>query len=393
MGEDKTAKSGMMRDTAETGSAASADMADLREVCRTIPHVRNLAKHYGISVSEMTGEMKRQGIIRFTRREDVDWSDLESKYREAGTMPALARMLGTTEKITYSELVRRGIQQRRPGHVKGQKKSEAWREASRQHWDDPEWREEQRQKWLERLPGMQAARLGGSPLEKLLHRALRKAGISFSTQKRLLDRYLADILVTQKPVVIEADGSMHLHADSRKRGAERDAALREAGYLVFRFGGKLIVNDPDGCIRKVVEEAGLVADTEPVFDIRNGMLGADNPRWSGGKQEWVCENCGKTFLSWPRGYGMPCRTCSKECQREWQKRTKASVTGRRSNGNRMHELWADPEWRARQVRRQREGRWGSRQMVAESGLDEPCDNAESQDLAGQRPRIARCWPA
>jgi very-short-patch-repair endonuclease len=356
MGEGSTVRASEMRDHVETGPAASADMADLREVCRTIPHVRNLAKHYGISVSEMTAEMKRQGIIRFTRREDVDWGDLESKYRQAGTMPALARMLGTTEKITYNELVARGVQQRRPGHVKGQKKSQAWREASRQHWDDPEWRGEQRQKWLERLPSMQAARLGGSPLEKFLHNALRKAGISFSTQQRILNRYLADILITQKPVVIEADGNMHLHAKSRERDAERDAGMRAAGYLVFRFAGKPITNDPDGCIRQVIEEAGLTPDVEPVFDIRNGMTGANNPRWSGGKQEWVCANCGKTFLSWKRGYGRAPTTCSRECQREWQERTKASTTNRRSNSDRMRELWADPEWRARQVQRQREGR-------------------------------------
>jgi very-short-patch-repair endonuclease len=353
-----TPKSG---DSVETGRGASVSMEDLREVCRTIPHVRNLAKHYGITVPEMTAELKRQAILRFTRREDVDWSDLEAKYQEAGTMPALARMLGTTERITYKELVSRGVQQRRPGHVKGQKKSEAWREASRQHWDDPEWREEQRQKWLERLPGMQAARLGGSPLEKHLHNALRKAGISFSTQQRILNRYLADILITQKPVVIEADGNMHLHAKSRISDAERDTAMRGAGYLVFRFTGKPICNDPDGCIRQVIEQAGLTPDADPVFDIRNGMTGANNPRWKGGKQEWVCENCDKTFLSWPRGYGKPCRTCSKECQREWQEKTRASVIGRDNSpmSIRMRELWADPEWRARQVQHQRDGRWGT----------------------------------
>jgi len=334
-------------------------MEDLREVCRTIPHVRNLAKHYGITVSEMTAEMKRQGIIRFTSREDVDWGDLEAKYQEAGTMPALARALGTTEKITYNELIRRGIQQRKPGHVKGQKKSESWREKSREHWDDPDWREEQRQKWLERLPGMQAARLGGSPLEKHLHNALRKAGISFSTQQRILNRYLADILITQKPVVIEADGNMHLHAKSRVRDAERDAAMREAGYIVFRFTGKPIVNDPDECIRQVIEQAGLTPDAEPVFDIRNGMTGANNPRWIGGKQEWVCEVCCEFFVSWKRGYGKAPKTCSKKCQGEWMRRQ-----------------WADPERAAQMQQRRRESR-EQRQMMVQSGLHEPREDMQS----------------
>ena len=356
---DNTEGTRKPRDSVETGRGASASMEDLREACRTIPHVRNLAKHYGITVPEMTAELKRQGILRFTRREDVDGSDLDRQYQEAGTMPALARMLGTTERITYRELVNRGIQQRRPGHVKGQKKSEAWREASREHWDDPEWREEQRQKWLERLPGMQAARLGGSPLEKFLHNALRKAGISFSTQQRILNRYLADILITQKPVVIEADGNMHLHAKSRIRDAERDRAMREAGYLVFRFTGKPIANDPDGCIRQVIEQAGLTSDAEPVFDIRNGMTGANNPRWKGGKQEWVCAVCGETFMSWKRGYGKTPTTCSKECQ-----------------GELIRRLWDDPEWAAQTQQRRRESR-ERKQMVVQSGLHEPREDMQS----------------
>lgn len=375
MDEDNTEGTRKPRDSVETERRASVGMEDLKEVCRTIPHVRNLAKHYGVTVPEMTAEMKRQGIIRFTRTEDVDWSDLEAKYQEAGNMPALARMLGTTERITYKELVQRGIQQRRPGHVKGQKKSEAWREASRKHWDDPEWREEQRQKWLERLPGMQASRNGGSPLEAYLHRALRKAGISFSTQRQLLGRYVADILVTQKPVVIEADGNMHLHAKARERDAQRDADMRAAGYEVYRFPGGEICRDADGCIRQVVETAGLAPDAEPEFDIRNGLMAEANPRWKGGKKEWTCEVCGKTFWSWPRGYGKPCRTCSRECQTEWQKRTGASVAtrGPRKDNRDLERA----EQRAAEIR----ARWAAedreRQMVIQSGLHEPREDVQS----------------
>ena len=326
-------------------------MDDLQEVCKTVPHIRDLAKHYGVSVSEMSAEMKRQGIIRFTRREDVNWDDLQAKYDAAGTMPALARMLGTTEKVTYNELVRRGIKLRPRGHLKGQKKSQAWRDASRKNWDDPAWREVQRQKWLERLPSMQAPSHGGSPLERHLHHALRRARISFSTQRRILDRYVADILITQKPVVIEADGNMHLHSAARARDAKRDAAMREAGYEVFRFHGKPIVNDPDACIRQVIEAAGLTPDANPVYDIRNGMRGANNPRWTGGKPLWTCEVCGVRFRAYLRG-GKPRRTCGRECNRIWQMRTRASVVNRRP--------------------------WGTaRQMMVQSGLHEPREDVQS----------------
>lgn len=255
------------------------------------------------------------------------------------------------------EFVRQGILIPPRGVAKGTPKSQAWREASAKHWEDPAWREQQRQKWLERVPTMNGPATN-SPLEKLLHHSLRKAGISFSTQRVLLGRYAVDILITQKPIVIEADGNTHLR--KKAQDAERDANLRAAGYEVYRFTGKPIVNDPDGCIRQVIEAEGLAADDDPVFDIRNGLAGADNPRWTGGKREWTCANCGETFRAWLRNGKEP-TTCSRECQVEWQRKSKASVKDRRSNGDRMRELWADPEWRARQLARQHEGRWENRQ--------------------------------
>jgi DNA-directed RNA polymerase subunit RPC12/RpoP len=68
----------------------------------------------------------------------------------------------------------------------------------------------------------------------------------------------------------------------------------------------------------VVEACGLLPDSEPVADIRNGRCGPENNRWKGGKPEWVCATCGKTFRAWLRS-GKPRVTCSRECQRQWQK--------------------------------------------------------------------------
>lgn len=266
--------------------------------------------------------------VETERRVSGYWRNLREDYERVGNLNKLARLYGRRNTLVRAELIRQGIPLKPRGHVKGQKKSETWRENSRKHWDDPAWREQQRKKWLERLPGMQAPPNGGSPLETFLHRALRKAGISFSTQRQLLGRYVADILITQKPVVIEADGNMHLHAKSRERDAQRDADMRAAGYEVYRFPGGVICQDADECIRSVIEAAGLTPDAEPVFDIRNGLMAEANPRWTGGKKEWTCENCGKQFWAWPRGYGKPCRTCSRECQTEWQKKTRASVANR-----------------------------------------------------------------
>lgn len=342
--------------------------------------MRKVAKLYGTGERDVKAELDRQGISR--TGQPVNWGNLRADYEELGTIIAVARRYRVRSTAVREEFVRQGIPIPPRGIAKGTKRSQAWREASAKHWDDPAWREQQRQKWLERLPTM-IGPAANSPLEKLLHRALRKAGISFSTQRVLLGRYCVDILITRKPVVIEADGNVHLR--QKDKDARRDADLRAAGYEVFRFTGKPISTDPDGCVRQVIEAAGLTPDEEPVYDIRNGMTGADNPKWTGGKLEWVCENCGNTFLSWKRGYGRAPRFCNRECQSEWQRTSKASVTGRRSNGDRMRELWADPEWRARQVQRQAEGRWPARQTVVQSELHEPSENVQSQ--------AEMTWPA
>ena len=318
------------------------------------------------------------GSVETGRGASVNWSTLREDYERLGNLTKVARLYHVRYEVVRDELIRQGVPIKPRGHVKGQKKSQAWRDASAKNWNDPAWREEQRKKWLERLPSMQAARNGGSPLEKYLHRALRKEGISFSTQRIILDRYVADILITQKPVVIEADGNMHLHAGARKRDAQRDMDMREAGYEVYRFHGKAICNDADGCIRQVIDAAGLTRDTEPVYDIRNGLMAEANPRWKGGKPEWTCAKCGKKFRAYRRSGGKAPRTCGRQCQGEWQAETRASVTGRRSNGDRMRELWADPEWRAEQERRIKGGRWGTRQMVVQSGLHEPREDVQSQ---------------
>ena len=311
------------------------------------------------------------------RRASGDWSKLREDYERLGTAKALQRLYGVRYYTIREEMERQGIPIKPRGHVKGQKKSEAWREASRKHWEDPEWREEQRKKWLDRLPSMQASRNGGSPLEIYLHRALRKEGISFSTQRQLLGRYVCDILVTQKPVVIEADGNMHLHVAARERDAQRDADMRAAGYEVYRFPGKLICTDADECIRQVIEAAGLVADAEPVYDIRNGLMAEANPRWAGGKQEWTCKNpsCGKVFLAWKRGYGKEPQCCSRDCQTEWQRITRASVATRgprRDSRNPEH-----AERRAAEIRERWAAENREHQMVVQSGLHEPREDVQS----------------
>jgi very-short-patch-repair endonuclease len=331
------------------------DWSHLLDDYQRLGSIRKVARLHHKRDSFVRAELVQRGLK--IGAAEPDWSNLAADYERLGSLTRLAKHYGVRFDAVRAELLRQGIPIKPRGHVKGQKKSQAWRDASARHWNDPLWRAQQRERWLERLPTMNGHQ-ANSPLERLLHRALRKAGISFSTQRRMLDRYVVDILIEQKPIIIEADGSMHLHARSRARDAVRDADFRAAGYQVFRFTGKLICNDPDGCIGEVIATCGLTSDTDPVYDVRNGMKGPDSPTWKGGKREWICQNpaCGKTFRAWKRGYGRTPQCCSRECQVEWQKATKASVANRRSNGNRMRELWADPQWRKRQVKLQQKGR-------------------------------------
>jgi very-short-patch-repair endonuclease len=298
-------------------------MSDLLEVCKTVHHTRDLARHYQVTVPEMVAEMKRQGVILHTRREDVAWGDLQAKYDAAGTMPALARMLRTTERITYRELTQQGIELRSPGHLKGQRKSDTWRAASAEHWEDPAWRDEQRQKWLRRLPAMRGTG-STSPLEELLHESLRKARISFATHQPILGRFIVDVLITQKPVIVEADGSSHLHRAAVRKDAERDAVTAAAGYQTVRIPYRRIADDPDGCVQRLILEAGLVPEDDPAFVISSDA------------------------------------------------EAKGALSRRR---------WADPERAAEHRRKmadgQRRRRERERQMMSQSGLHEPREDMQS----------------
>lgn len=293
--------------------------------------------------------------VETTRAGSVDWSQLREDYERIGNLTRLARHYGVRYYTVRAELERQGIPIKPRGHVKGQKKSQAWREASARHWEDPEWRAQQRKNWLERLPTMRGP-AANSPLETKLHTALIKAGISFTTQRRKLGKYVVDIEITQAPVIIEADGNTHLR--TKERDARRDAELTAAGYRVFRFDGRAINESPDACIRAVIAASGITPDTTPQADIRNGMVGEDNPRWTGGKQTYTCDWCKTTFVAWKSTRTKAGRSavafCGNECQRNWQiANPPRQWTGeeRAKHTARMKELWADPEWRAQMLAR------------------------------------------
>jgi very-short-patch-repair endonuclease len=253
-----------------------------------------VAGEYGVSKGYVAQQAKKQGINPKPegRSLGIDWSKLPALYDGGMTFEQLAEHYGCSLHAIQNAMKRLGVKSRPNGLPKGYEWTEERRAAHRAATsDNPEWRAKMRENFLRRLPLMNGPS-ANSPLEKFLQAALMKAGIGFSTQRVLRGLYCVDILIQQAPVVIEADGSRHNMEPRKSMDAERDADLAAVGYRVFRFNGRQINCDAEGCIARVVAECSLTPDTEPVYDIRTGMRGSDNPKWNGGSQKFKCEYCG-----------------------------------------------------------------------------------------------------
>jgi very-short-patch-repair endonuclease len=209
-------------------------------------------------------------------------------------------------------LAEAGITPRPRGNPKGTQWSAERRAAHKKGCSTPEFAEKSRQALLQRLPRMRGPATN-TPIEQRMQDALMKAGVGFTTQSLLLDRYLVDIELHQAPIVIEADGSQHTLRIQKAKDAERDAVLTAAGYRVFRFTGSEINRDAADCVQRVINAAGLVPDKEPVYDIRTKFTGELHPLWKGGKREFTCDICGKVFLAQPAHRPGPDYYCSIQC--------------------------------------------------------------------------------
>lgn len=296
------------------------DWSNLKADYERLGSYAAVAAEYGVSKPYVAQQAKKQGINPKPegRSLAIDWSGLPALYGGGMTFEQLAQHYGCSIHAVQNAVKRLGVQARPRGNPVGTEWTDERRKNHKAAVNTPEWRARNRENLLKRLPSMMG-QSANSPLEKLLHAALLKSGISFSTQRVLLGRYCADILITQKPVVVEADGASHNLPLTKARDAERDAAMREAGYQVFRFSGTRINRDALGCIAEVVAEAGLAPDAEPVADVRTGMMGEENPNWGGGLASAVCAQCGAESMR-PRHRTAVKRTfCNSECYWAWMR--------------------------------------------------------------------------
>jgi very-short-patch-repair endonuclease len=76
-----------------------------------------------------------------------------------------------------------------------------------------------------------------------------KAGVAFRRQVVLAGKYIADFSAPALRLVVEVDGSAHVH--KRRADARRDEKLRRLGYHVLRIDAALVLHSPEAAVALV----------------------------------------------------------------------------------------------------------------------------------------------
>ena len=76
-----------------------------------------------------------------------------------------------------------------------------------------------------------------------------KLGARFRRQVLLGDRYIADFYAPALRLVVEVDGSAHVH--KRRADARRDEKLRRLGYRIVRVDAELVLRDSEAAVALV----------------------------------------------------------------------------------------------------------------------------------------------
>ena len=238
--------------------------------------------------------------------------EIARRYEAGETLEALMAEYQRGKPMIRKVVQDAGVAIRPRGYGKDRGWTPEWRAAHKAGCSTPEFAEKSRKALLNRLPSMRGPATN-TAIERRVHDALMAAGIGFTTQSLLLDRYLVDIELHQARIIIEADGAQHTLREQKAKDAARDADLILAGYRVFRFTGREINTDAVACVQRVIDACGLVPDKEPAYEIRTKFSGELHPLWKGGKQEYTCEICGKTFLAQPKHRTGKRVYCSRQC--------------------------------------------------------------------------------
>lgn len=82
----------------------------------------------------------------------------------------------------------------------------------------------------------------------------RSLGLKFRRQYPI-DNYVVDFYCFDSRLAIELDGGAHSQPSQIKKDSAKDAYLRSLGIHVLRLPNGLVLEDPEGFVRKVREAA------------------------------------------------------------------------------------------------------------------------------------------
>lgn len=248
-----------------TRGASGPDWSKLQEDYDRLGSFKAVAKEYGVAPSTVSANAKERGVVshRRWRKDNLDPEELRKLYERGAKVADLATQFHSSESTIYLRLWMTGTAMR-TGGAHGYKWGPEQYEKRRAATERGAFKGAQRER--RRRAGRMTPKMN-SPQEQLVQQALIRAAISFETQPKIL-RYFPDVLLHQKPIILEADSWFHQTPAGLRFDTERDAALAEAGYTVVRLLNGEVETDADGCVQRVMEQYGLLPEDDPVAIIR-----------------------------------------------------------------------------------------------------------------------------
>ena len=111
-------------------------------------------------------------------------------------------------------------------------------------------------RWRALKPAARELRREATPAEDALWRRLRNGalGVRFRRQ-HAIDRFIVDFTCLPARLVVEIDGGFHQDLHQRGVDSEREAHLRALGFAVVRFTNRQVLNDMEGVLATIREQA------------------------------------------------------------------------------------------------------------------------------------------
>ncbi|HKS72653.1 MAG TPA: endonuclease domain-containing protein [Terriglobales bacterium] len=85
----------------------------------------------------------------------------------------------------------------------------------------------------------------------------RRLGLKFRRQYPI-ENYVIDFYCCEIRLAVELDGGIHSQPSQMIKDAAKDAFLGKIGVRVLRLPNGLVIEDPEGFVRKVREAAAMV---------------------------------------------------------------------------------------------------------------------------------------